>query len=342
MNENEKDRNGKGKGGKTPDQTKRKGFYAALYSCVGLMLTLAVVIGYRNMMMDESSMVPDPDSYAANASADYPVNNSNEKPGSFGYLTPEDRAANYEIGEPLLESTSNDAAMTTPATVVPRPDTAAPATEAPNAAVPAATSTPGINEIPTAGTEVPPTGSPENQPSVWNESNGLIVPEGDKNRLTNNVNYEEDNTPEMVAHRIFNEGDTMTWPVTGEVVMAFSADHVIYDRTLDQYRTNDSLSIAAALGTEVRAAAEGVVTEITSSRENGRTVVVDHGNGWRTTYSQLQDNVPVSVGSVVRQGQILGGVGEPSLYSVLLGPHLEFAVLKDNVALNPKDVLVRE
>ena len=134
----------------------------------------------------------------------------------------------------------------------------------------------------------------------------------------------------------------MAWPLSGEIVMAFSMDHVIYDKTLEQYRTNDSISIAAQPGTEVRAAAEGLVAEITTTRENGKTVVVDHGNGWRTTYSQLQDNVPVSVGSVVQKGQIIGGVGEPSLYSVLLGPHLEFAVAQNGTALNPKDVLVRE
>jgi murein DD-endopeptidase MepM/ murein hydrolase activator NlpD len=67
--------------------------------------------------------------------------------------------------------------------------------------------------------------------------------------------------------------------------------------------------------------------------------VLDHGNGWRTTYSQLQDNVLVSMDDVVTSGQIIGGVGEPSIYSVLLGSHVDFGVSRDDVPVDPADVL---
>ena len=339
MSESEKDRNAKGRGGKPPEK-KHRGFYAALYSCVGLMLTLAVVIGYRNFMMDEPSAMTDPDYYSAVGQEGHAVSNSNEKPGSYGYLTPEDRSAQGDIGEPLMES--NDVARV----IVETPANTPATTDAPDAAtVTDAPSVPSANPTDMQDSQMSPT-------TLNNEKNMLLgMPQntGDVTEMpeatdTTGITDATDMMygTDTAAYRMFSENDRMAWPVTGEIVMAYSMDHVIYDRTLDQYRTNDSIAIAAPLGTEVRAAATGIVLEITSSRESGKTVVVDHGNGWTTTYSQLQGNVPVEVGSVVREGQIVGGVGEPSLYSVLLGPHLQFAVARDGAPMNPGDILVRD
>jgi len=351
MSESEKDRKEKDKSKKTTEQSKRRGFYAALYSCVGLTLTLAVVIGYRSFITERPQPITDPDAQAVSRTNDRAMGSSNERPQDFAYLTPEDRGAQGEIGEPLLESSPNDTAMGA------APGTAAPSA-APNA-VPGTTPSitrdvaPTANPNPTPESEATPipgttlNAVPTSAPGidvehtdVLDEKNMLVIPPAPF------IGAAADETSGSIgmeaAYNKFAETDRMDWPLTGEIVMAYSVDHVIYDRTLDQYRTNNSISIAAQQGTEVRAAAEGVVLEVTSTRESGKTVVVEHGNGWRTTYSQLQDNVLVAVGSVVTKGQIIGGVGEPSLYSVLLGPHLQFAVARDGASVNPKDVLVRE
>ena len=52
-------------------------------------------------------------------------------------------------------------------------------------------------------------------------------------------------------------------PLEGEmkVVLGYSTDHAIYDPTLEQYRTNASVSLSAKKGTEVKAAADGVVKD---------------------------------------------------------------------------------
>ena len=49
--------------------------------------------------------------------------------------------------------------------------------------------------------------------------------------------------------------DKMAWPVSGNVLMEYSTEALIYDETLDQYRANDSMSIGAASGEAVVAAA---------------------------------------------------------------------------------------
>lgn len=140
---------------------------------------------------------------------------------------------------------------------------------------------------------------------------------------------------------LFDDSQEMEWPVSGQIVMDFSTDTGIYDRTLEQYRTNNSICIAADVDTEVCAAADGIITSITNDRISGVTVSVDHGNGWSSTYSQLNQNLAVSEGEAVHKGDKIGVVANPTNYSVALGPHLEFSVLNDDSPTDPKLVLAQ-
>ncbi|MGN1318685.1 MAG: peptidoglycan DD-metalloendopeptidase family protein [Lachnospirales bacterium] len=139
--------------------------------------------------------------------------------------------------------------------------------------------------------------------------------------------------------KLFTENDEMDWPVEGQILMDYSSESAIYDKTLDQYRTNDSISISAPLGSEICASADGVVASITKDDEKGVTVSIDHGNGWMSTYSQLQDNTTVSEGQTVYRGEKIGTVAEPTKYSSAIGPHIEFSVFKDEISTDPKLVL---
>lgn len=147
------------------------------------------------------------------------------------------------------------------------------------------------------------------------------------------------NANEQPELELFNDNDEMSWPVDGQILMDYSTDATIYDKTLDQYRTNESICISAPLGSEVKSGADGTVASITKDDEKGVCVSIDHGNGWLSTYSQLQDNLAVSEGQTVYRGDKIGVIAQPTKYSVAIGPHLEFSVLKDEVSTDPKLVL---
>ena len=127
---------------------------------------------------------------------------------------------------------------------------------------------------------------------------------------------------------------TFAYPLQGEVVLPYSIDHAIYDPTLEQYRTNASISLAAKQGTEVKAAADGTVQAVTEDTETGKTIVIAHGDGWLTTYGQLEDTVKVKEGEKVTQRQKIGAVDTPTKYGAALGSHLEFAMEQNG---EPKD-----
>lgn len=136
-----------------------------------------------------------------------------------------------------------------------------------------------------------------------------------------------------------NEQPVFAAPLEGEmkVVLGYSTDHAIYDPTLEQYRTNASVSLSAKQGTEVKAAADGVVKEVKKDAQAGNLVRIAHGEDWLTTYGQLADAVAVKEGESVKQGQRIGTVAAPTKYGVALGEHLIFAMEQNGEPQNPME-----
>ncbi len=151
----------------------------------------------------------------------------------------------------------------------------------------------------------------------------------------------EDMIPDNGELSLFDDSQVMEWPVSGPIVMDYSMDTGIYDRTLEQYRTNDSICISADIGEDVFAAFDGIVTAVTNDKESGVSVCIDHGNGWSSTYSQLDENLAVSEGESVLKGDRIGSVAAPTNYGTALGAHLEFSVYNNDEPTDPKLVLAQ-
>ena len=163
---------------------------------------------------------------------------------------------------------------------------------------------------------------------------------------TPQITNEIQNSPEMTnteqSFNSFDENQKMAWPVFGEIVMNYDDENLVYDKTLEQYRTNECISLAAPVGEQVKASADGIVKLITKTDESGNTIVIDHGNDWSTIYSQLQDNLLVNEGDIVKKGQVIGGVNSPTKYGILLGSHLDFKITHEDNSVNPKLILANK
>lgn len=132
----------------------------------------------------------------------------------------------------------------------------------------------------------------------------------------------------------FDQEAGLLWPVQGDILMEYSADRVVYFKTLAQYRTNPALVISAKEGSDVKASADGVVTNVTTSEETGRTVIMSIGDGFTVSYGQLQD-VAVSQGDTVSEGQVIGKIAKPSKYYTEEGSNLYFQVKEKKNTVNP-------
>lgn len=136
----------------------------------------------------------------------------------------------------------------------------------------------------------------------------------------------------------FGENSVLMWPIAGNIVMNYSMDSTILHKTLGTYKTNPAINISAEIGTNVGAAASGIVQSIYDSEETGTTMVIAVGSGYVTTYGLL-DNLAVEEGDSVTAGQVIGTVGAPTAYYVEEGPNVYFAVSKDGTPVDPTEYL---
>ena len=123
-------------------------------------------------------------------------------------------------------------------------------------------------------------------------------------------------------------GDGFLMPVSGRVVSTFG------DKA-DGSR-NDGLNIAAAAGTPIRAAENGVVV-FTGDRipGYGRMILVKHAQDFTTAYAHTQ-TIYVRIGEVVRRGQRIASVGKTGAVG---RPQLHFELRQGRAPLDPSGLL---
>jgi murein DD-endopeptidase MepM/ murein hydrolase activator NlpD len=94
---------------------------------------------------------------------------------------------------------------------------------------------------------------------------------------------------------------------------------------------HEGLDFTAPVGTPVYATGNGVVTEAEYTGGFGRTVAINHGFGYKSSYSHLS-KINVSQGQKITRGQLIGYVGSSGLST---GAHLHYEIQKDGVKVDP-------
>ena len=97
------------------------------------------------------------------------------------------------------------------------------------------------------------------------------------------------------------------------------------------------IDFAAAPGTRVLAAADGVVSFAGRDKGYGKLVEITHGNGYVTRYAH-NSSLLVEPGQTVRRGDPLALMGSTGRST---GTHLHFEVLRDGRAVNPMSFVRR-
>lgn len=128
-------------------------------------------------------------------------------------------------------------------------------------------------------------------------------------------------------------------PVSGETVAEFAMDCLSYNQTTRDWRVHNGMDIAAEAGTEVQAAADGVVYTTYNDDIMGTTVVIRHDGGYTTQYASLSEELKVSAGDQILLGQVIGTVGETALVETAMGPHVHFSVLYNDASMDPAEFL---
>ena len=101
-------------------------------------------------------------------------------------------------------------------------------------------------------------------------------------------------------------------------------------------RAHKGVDFRAPTGTPIPAAGAGRVIARSFNRGHGNFVKIRHNGTFETLYAHMSKFAKgVNVGTVVRQGQIIGYAGSTGLST---GPHLHYEVIKNGVHVNPMTV----
>lgn len=124
-------------------------------------------------------------------------------------------------------------------------------------------------------------------------------------------------------------------PMFGHVSKEYAMDHLIYSVTMDYWHTHSGIDIEGSLGSAVKAAADGVVVKAEKDPSMGYTIVIDHGNGWQSTYANLASVDTVYTGQMVAVGDLIGTIGDSAAIEYAESAHLHFELAQDGVTVDP-------
>ena len=146
----------------------------------------------------------------------------------------------------------------------------------------------------------------------------------------------EPNTPDV-------PGDTemvFLLPVSNASVgTAFTFWH---NQTLNRYQLHTGIDFKADAGTQVVAAYAGKVESVTDTLLEGGKVVIDHGNGLKTTYASIGAVSGLKAGDSVSKGQKIGTVSAAADVmgnEFKEGTHLHFEVTENGKSVDPASYL---
>ncbi len=124
------------------------------------------------------------------------------------------------------------------------------------------------------------------------------------------------------------------WPVLGPITSGFGqrVDPVL---GTGEGEFHKGIDISAAMGTPIRATANGVVVSAGMANGYGREVVIDHGHGVKTLYGHMS-GFNVLAGQTVFTGQIIGYVGHSGRTT---GNHVHYEVKIHDLSVNPHKYL---
>ena len=101
-------------------------------------------------------------------------------------------------------------------------------------------------------------------------------------------------------------------------------------------RAHKGVDFRAPTGTPIPAAGAGRVIARSFNRGHGNFVKIRHNGTFETLYAHMSKFAKgVNVGTMVRQGQIIGYAGSTGLST---GPHLHYEIIKNGVHVNPMTV----
>lgn len=152
--------------------------------------------------------------------------------------------------------------------------------------------------------------------------------------------YAREAAEQKAAYRVFSEPSlhqwpTFRWPLVGRISSPFGFRRFFNGEPRAPHLGVD---IAGAMGTPGLAPADGTVVLTGDYFFNGRTVIIDHGQGLYSMLCHFSE-VKVKAGDVVHAGDVVGLVG---MTGRATAPHLHWTVSLNDERIDPRLLLAEK
>ncbi len=117
-------------------------------------------------------------------------------------------------------------------------------------------------------------------------------------------------------------------PVTGPISSRFGAR---IDPLNNKKSFHEGIDFRGRRGDKIYATGDGVVAKAFRNGSYGNYVLIDHKNGYQTSFAHM-DKFLVKKGERVKRGQLIGKVGNTGRST---GPHLHYELLHNGTPVNP-------
>jgi murein DD-endopeptidase MepM/ murein hydrolase activator NlpD len=178
----------------------------------------------------------------------------------------------------------------------------------------------------------PPIGGPEAESgkSLQQSEDELLLAVVNMNEKLRNQASQLDALQYLMANRQFESDLTPAgWPVKKGWISSRYGERT--DPYTGRITHHDGLDFVGVKGSEVLSVANGVVVWAGNRGGYGKTIEIDHGNGYQTRYAH-NDSLEVEPGDSVKAGQVIARLGSTGRAQA---PHVHFEVLLNGNTVNP-------
>ncbi len=195
------------------------------------------------------------------------------------------------------------------------------------------------------------TGTPQNEEkahSSGSSASGItsdVVPYNTNEiSVTDNDNVSVSGEPDDIEYPTEPEPisyENYAKPAEGYIDKEYSDNDLIYSVTMGDYRTHNGIDITGDPGSAVRAINAGVIQDIYFDDFYGYTVKIDHGENIVAYYMNLSEALPagIAVGSKVKHGQTIGGIGKTATIESAEVSHLHLSITVNGKYVDPREIL---
>ncbi|MDR1774129.1 MAG: M23 family metallopeptidase [Clostridioides sp.] len=172
------------------------------------------------------------------------------------------------------------------------------------------------------------------------KDNEIHLIEGEDNKVPTSTNSEEDLEKAKDSSSTNTNTESKLSYLGTSVLRGYSDKEPSYSKTLDQWEIHKAIDISSEVGTDVKSLTAGTVEDVFTSDKYGVSVKIKKdGKDEYIVYSNLAKDAKVKKGDTVKQGQVIGQIGETAKAECEDGAHLHLEAYKGNELVDPSNLL---